>query len=253
MIMLGGQKIAVMYAGAQKIAKAYAGEAKLFGEDAPPSRLPEGYTELEYVENSLPSNYRGLSSGINFPNMSTRWKIDMDVSMAMPSLSADFYVMTGTSNTTGNQTTNSCYVYLHPYPNSNYVQLVIIFGNISASEATLRFPYSSEEVRHHFIFDSLNLKVSIDGNEIDATKSSSPKVNNYMALFKSTRLSTSTSFYYIPAKVHSVKLYKDEELQREYVPAKDESTGKVGFYEMIIGTFVYSNNTSYPFTPGPAV
>lgn len=50
MIMLGGQKIAAMYAGAQKIAKAYAGENKLFGEDAVPSRLPEGYTEVEYIE-----------------------------------------------------------------------------------------------------------------------------------------------------------------------------------------------------------
>ena len=49
MLKTGVRQIAGLYAGETKITKAYWGEDLIFGVEKP-SRLPEGYTELEYVE-----------------------------------------------------------------------------------------------------------------------------------------------------------------------------------------------------------
>lgn len=51
MLKLGTQDISALYLGETKIKRAYLGESLVF-EGSKPSRLPEGYTEVEYIESS---------------------------------------------------------------------------------------------------------------------------------------------------------------------------------------------------------
>lgn len=50
MIKLGTQNISALRLGGQEIKKAYLGETLVLGAEKKPSRLPEGYTEVEYVQ-----------------------------------------------------------------------------------------------------------------------------------------------------------------------------------------------------------
>ena len=51
MLKLRTQDISALYLGETKIKRAYLGETLVF-EGSKPSRLPEGYTEVEYIESS---------------------------------------------------------------------------------------------------------------------------------------------------------------------------------------------------------
>ena len=50
MIKLGTQNISALRLGGQEIKKAYLGETLVLGVETKPSRLPEGYTEVEYIQ-----------------------------------------------------------------------------------------------------------------------------------------------------------------------------------------------------------
>ncbi len=49
MLKIGAQDITGLYVGETKIEKAYLGEELVFSAEKKPSRLPEGYTEVEYI------------------------------------------------------------------------------------------------------------------------------------------------------------------------------------------------------------
>ena len=68
MLKMGAQNITGLYVGETKIKKAYLGEALIFSAGMNPSRLPEGYTEVKYIQ--IGENFE-IDTGIkaDFTNM----------------------------------------------------------------------------------------------------------------------------------------------------------------------------------------
>ena len=68
MLKMGAQNITGLYVGETKIKKAYLGESLIFSAGMNPSRLPEGYTEVKYIQ--IGENFE-IDTGIkaDFTNM----------------------------------------------------------------------------------------------------------------------------------------------------------------------------------------
>ena len=97
MLKLGTQDISALYLGETKIKRAYLGETPVF-EGSKPSRLPEGYTEVEYIE----------SSGTQYINTGVKPSTSLTFSI-------DFYISSLTSDTI-------CFFGNYAKIPSNYIQ-----------------------------------------------------------------------------------------------------------------------------------
>lgn len=66
MLKIGAQNITGLYIGETKIEKAYVGEDLVFSTAKKPSRLPEGYTEVEYIQNSDYKSYISPGKSVDY-------------------------------------------------------------------------------------------------------------------------------------------------------------------------------------------
>lgn len=253
MIMLGGQKIAAMYAGAQKIAKAYAGENKLFGEDAVPSRLPEGYTEVEYIETDGYSYI--LIPKIYFTNTCLHRVI------------ADMEPMDDVANYQASGSYNS-YKYYGSffYYSCNFDEtysyysvwlckdiIASWYGSTTNLIANLyKKVFDSAELQRYKIdYDIANLKCTINNIET-ALSSIKFSYSKTVGLAIGRSYSSATSKKCVPMRIYSAQLYLGDTQEYNLIPCKAPS-GAVGMYDLITNSFLANANTTGSLIPGPAV
>lgn len=89
MIKLGTQNISALRLGGQEIKKAYLGETLVLGAEKKPSRLPEGYTEVEYVHVDSQSGFDTGVQGVDYYGT----QIMMDIEAETYSGSARQYII----------------------------------------------------------------------------------------------------------------------------------------------------------------
>lgn len=199
------------------------GNRALTAAFAKQSRLPTGYTELEYIQSDLGS-YIQTDITSNFKNL----RIVMDVEYLGSALSGSRYTLS-TNNATSN-------VYL-------------IFMRYTGGKIMYRFSnntgvYQSVSLDDERVTVDLNFqtqKLSV-GNSVFDLYAADIANNNTIRLFGANS---------DKGKLYSTKIYMGGTLTADYVPCTNPS-GEIGVYDLV-GRKFYSNFGTKAFTAGPAV
>ena len=236
MLKLGTQDISALYLGETKIKRAYLGETLVF-EGSKPSRLPEGYTEVEYIKSS---GTQYIDTGVK-PSTSLTFSID-------------FYIGSLKSATT-------CLFGNLARPGSYNIQYREFITNTS----TLRIAYNKQFFdfvtkmkvgRHTAALNAYTKRASFDNETISIKPDETPSFsgNGNIALFANN--SKGTIEQYASIRLYSCQIYSQSSgptytYYRDFVPCIDPS-GAVGLYDLL-GKKFYRNNGTGSFTAGPPV
>ncbi len=194
------------------------------------SILPSGYTALEYIE-STGTQY--IDTGI--AKTSLVFKVEVDVSFA---------------DSTGR--------YLIGYSGSspNYCG--------RASDGKFEFNYSDRTVMSSGIDERVKIEFGRTverGFEFTVTKNgvSETLSNDYtgttstntFTIFGNHSSSTNVSRI-LNGKIYLAKIFINDELKRDLIPARRDTDDEIGMYDMVSGTF-FTNAGSGDFIAGPVV
>lgn len=234
---LGEQKISGLYLGGEKIGKAYLGEAVVFAGKKP-SRLPEGYTEVEYIQ----SDKRCIiNPGLRYTNASSYniFRLFIDFSFVSASTAASqgetlfTCTMTQSSSSTGSRSFQAYHLFANKF---------------SVRAGSNSFTFDTENDERHTI--DCNIKTAV--LSVDEIQSSFARGSTTVTSFVPYIFSTPpNAVYSAEAKVFSCRMYSNDVIVRDFVPCIDPS-GTVGLYDLVYGKF-YANLGTGAFTPGPAV
>lgn len=198
------------------------------------SRLPDGYTEVLYIETD---SKIGIDTGI-IPNLQST-KFVMDIS----NISWDY-----SSSSVGNYIFNTKNIYSGGAYNNFFCRadsglikygIGSKFSNFSSAvNITDRFQISVDCPSSLFIF----------GNESVSFSSKNLNLSGHLYVGNNVLNQYNASAKF---KVYSAQVYNNETLERDFVPCIDPS-GIVGLYDLVEGKF-YKNAWSGTLTAGPAV
>lgn len=187
------------------------------------SRLPDGYTEVEYIHSNSKC---GINTGKRVKMNTTGLVMDIEADSYTSGTGMIFYAPVTATPFFGLWRKSSTYLTkaIGNGPNAN------ITTNIANKRLIISY-----------------LKGVLDVGGIKSTAitlTTTTKSNAY--LFMSSSGDTS-----ITAKLYSAQMYEGNALVRDWVPCIDP-TGVVGLYDLVEGKF-YKNSWSGSFTAGPAV
>lgn len=203
--------------------------------EKPVSRLPEGYTEVAYIQ-SAGSAY--LSHGL----YAAYYRIVMDIEPTELS-SSTRYIFGGN---TYNSSSKLDYYYYLSY---NSGGILFRVGDSKTSNVTTATTDATPR-RMRIDFDPSNDKISVNDEEKTLSQKSILGGSRPLYLLNCYKASTTPSP--IPAKLFSCQIYNSNgTLARDYVPCVNES-GVAGVYDLVNNSFVASASTT-AFTPGPAI
>lgn len=234
MVKIGDAKIKSLYLGGAKIKKDFIGEDLIFGETKP-SRLPEGYTEVEYIHLSgavgFQTNYRATPSVV-------RVLFDMQMEAYSGKTERLFY-----QYGTAGASTVDYYFTLSRYSES---QFRIMPGTLSGKYNIL----STGSVTGERITIDANIplkKVTIGGfsGTIPSGITSSFD-ERYLYIFGG-----SSAQYAPTSNLYSCKVYVSGSLKFDFVPCTNPS-GVDGLFDLV-GSKFYANSFGGTITAGPAV
>lgn len=221
MLKLGDQNVSALYLGEEKIKKVYLGSELLFDEKKS-SRLPVGYTEVEYIQTGTAFS---VNTGLSIVSAETRIVLDTDIPTPTGSNSPVFYANGQNS-----------YFYLTERSVATSVNANISMGTATVVKANITG-------RHLIDFDGIRAKMFVDSASYNigtAATASFPAGILYLGKKTGSRA--------IPdMKMYSTKIYTSGNLMRDFVPCKDPG-GNVGLYDLV-GAKFYKGGTS----AGPAV
>lgn len=192
-----------------------------------PGRLPEGYTEVEYIESS---GTQHIDTGVK-PNQDTRIVMDVD---ALGFLDNTDMFLFGARVSSEN---NAFYIAL----NDDNTTWHLSYGN---SHLNKNFTCTGR----HAIDMNKNV-VDIDGET--TTLSANNFQSAYNMLLFATITAGSTDTQKGCARLYSCQIYDNGTLIRDYVPCKN-ATGMIGLCDLVNGVF-YGNSGSGVFIAGPKV
>ena len=201
------------------------------------SRLPVGYTEVEYVENVTP-NKAYIDTGFK-PNQNTRVIADLQ------------YVRTNTHPRAFGCGAWDSVGYIFNAENGIPGEWRWKFG--SNGNAWLTTGVASDLNRHKVEINNGNLY--LDDVVIGSTTVTTFQLTDNIGLFcfiQNGSQGGSSSGEYMFGKFYSFKIYDNGTLVRDFVPCTRDSDSKVGMYDIVGGAF-YSSANAYTFVAGPAV
>lgn len=231
MLKLGAKDIKALYLGERKIGKACLGDTLVYMEGKP-SRLPEGYIEVEYIQ----------SNGTQYIDTKLKVNIQLKIIMDVEPLSS--------GSATNKYFINSAYVTsssgyaFRVIWNNNGVQAMMGY-NSSLTYTTVN---SDKTLRRMGIeMDVSNKTVTVDNKIITF---SSNTISSSLSTLKLLSAGSATSNM-LSAKLYSCQIYTGDSLAADYVPCIDPN-GDVGLYDLVNAGF-YKSAVTGQFTPGPAV
>lgn len=189
------------------------------------SRLPAGYTELEYI---TVGRGAGFDTGIHPTQNKT--KVVMDVQMAARVSGTELIFAANTSNN-----------YSFSLQRTSGSVVKAVFSGSTGTSISTTLPTSRTTVQ----YDGVTGTVFIGSASHSVTKGTYTLSTN---LFLFTSYSGGSS---ISSQLYSAQIYSEETLQRDFVPCKNPS-GTVGLYDLVAGKF-YSKSWTGTVTAGPAV
>lgn len=254
MLRLGTQNIQGLYLGEQKIKKAYLGENPVFSA-AKPSRLPPGYTEVEYISNPH-SAYIADFGVTNSYLKQLRVELKVDTTGANFDSASNFFALS---------------VYTNSYKYYIYNGLQLTSDN--------KFRYYNSDTQYAaanyidvqvpipdginiLVFDAAAKKISV--NEVSQSiqiKYSNTNVSVAIPLFTSlAQVQTSSGGYrstygtsnIYSGRIYEIKVYYSGTLSRHFIPCIGPSN-TVGFYDIVYNYFISSSASGKMFTAGPTI
>ena len=194
----------------------------------PEIALPDGYTELKYIE---ATGEQYLDTGV-VPNANTQvdYKIRFrqDATTASPLIGARV----------GNSGINRFFPISYSNPSTDYR---VSFGNALIS-GTIDF-----NIDYEGSFQPQNEVLILNGTSYSLAGHSFTKSTNYnLYLFATSGYSG--NLYQSKGVIYYCKIYKNNELVRNYIPCKNDNN-EIGMYDLINGTF-YSNQGTGSFIAG---
>ncbi len=199
------------------------------------ANLPSGYTELEYIE-STGSQYINTEIG-------TSSITKTEVVGQFTGLANNTFIFGKTNNNTSRYGWGE---YIYPYGAAN--KFLWNYGGWGVvTNADLN--------KHTFGIDTKNGLVYIDNTQFDTSQTSNAGANpafvaDNLPIYLFARNSGGVVGY-AKAKIYSVKMWNNNELTHDFVPAEN-SSGVVGLYDTVNNRF-YTNAGTGEFTAGPVV
>lgn len=248
-VKVGSAGMKSLYLGSQKIVKAYVGQELVHSENKP-SRLPEGYTEVAYIQLG-PDN----TTLRNFSIASCR----TDQTIVMNFEIIEFPVSSGSSL----YSNKPCLLYSgYVSNNTGYSRDALwlskdgLYANASsysmASKNNIQLS-SDMTVPQMFslLWDGPNMCVSINSGEPKSFADYG--IGSNWLIGSDTAGTTSTDCWRAAcARIYSLKITSvgstSSSYNKDYVPAKN-SNGKVGLYDLLNSKFIYHSS----LIAGPAV
>ena len=189
------------------------------------SPLPSGYTELEYI------GFSGNNSNTNGQFIDTQ---------VTPGANKAFYLdMYITKGATGSSS----------YPNGK-----TLFD--ARTSGSMIFYYSEDE-SGAFTFSNtsrdvwfIDYKKNQLGNKNNSQSFSSPSKYATLNFILGAWIENGTYYYRITGNVYNCKIYDNDTLVRDFVPARRNSDSVLGMYDTVTQTF-YTNAGSGSFVAGP--
>lgn len=188
------------------------------------SRLPEGYTELEYIESAEKS---WLDTGF-YPTNNTSFELDAHI---LDQDSGEHHIMT--VNTPD---------YFALKLSSNLTNYQARWGNQELKEIA----HSGQLYSRH-LFKGDKGTYSIDGGAKTTYSPNTFTQTLSLALF-ANRISTGAQ-QFTNARAYSLKIWENDVLERDFVPCRNAS-GTVGMYDLV-GSKFYGNSGTGSFLAGP--
>lgn len=224
MLKIGLQDVTGLYVGETKIEKAYLGGDLVFSAAKKPSRLPEGYTEVEYIQNADASSYIDTKKFLYSNSIYA-------LTFLIPTLQARYVV----SSSNGRYS-------LKVYSASKGTLQIYTHNGTSGAYKTLSPAISA------------NQKVTIEGdgtalyvNGVENTLSYKPYTQNIQIPTATASQSMIVRYYHFKAECPSLT---STNYNFELIPCINPS-GIVGFYDLTNGAF--TPPTAGNFVAGPAV
>ncbi len=235
MLKLGEQEIKGLYLGEQKIQKAYLGDKLVFGAEKKPSRLPEGYTEVEYIQSSGGACINTNISPYSF------YIMDMDVEILETTSTYSRYVFYAYYQKTS---TSKYFCHLYVKTSGGFVGLL---GNYSSAP---NYTVSSDSTprKTKISINRSTKQFFVGSDKYTYTNGTMVSAVPGIKLLNSSLTSATSG---LDAKLYSVKADKNGTPVADLVPCINPS-GAVGLYDLV-GAKFYGNAGTGKLTAGPAV
>ena len=231
----------MIYHNGNKIIKAYKGEdiinniTDYVSGNTPTSRLPEGYTEVEYVENTT-SAYTETDF---YPTQNTRVVAEMqgtDITNNPRMFGAGAW--NGLAFIANVERLTSSYVYYFKYGNTT----TWYHTNVQADTNKHKFDLNKNQ---YYIDDVL----------AGTAATTSFTMTYHLGIFNAPNKTSGTGAFTLDecfkGKCYSFKVYESDVLVRDLVPCINPSNA-VGFYDVVNDTF-YGSKNSYTYNAGNPV
>lgn len=197
----------------------------------PPPRLPEGYTELQYISCN---NYVSFPTEISTITGKTKVVMDMTPEEKIAANRTLFIANYG----------SAAYFYLSQTTTANQMECCV-----GESKNNTKFTYDlAKDVRTQIYLDTANKKLVIGSSNITINSLSGNYVSGplYICGYGNS------SAYGLKMKIHSVQVSIGDTLMGDFVPCKSPDE-KVGLYDLVKDSFIESVGTNSAVTPGPEI
>lgn len=190
----------------------------------PETRLPIGYTELEYIE---ATGTQCIDTGVKPASASV--KIIMDVAPTEGVSSTALYFFNS------HYSASSKWYAIRMLWYANGVYGAMVSGESAVNSQVI----SSDRTPRRMLLqmDEVTKTASVDGDSISF--SAAPSGGSMPNIFL---LSAGTGSGFLPAKLYSCEIYDNNVLVRDFVPCKNAS-GEVGMYDLVAGDFYASEGS----------
>ena len=195
------------------------------------ANLPSGYTELEYIENS---GTQYIDTGVETARTQ---RIEYDVQLNHIVTGVDPVQVLGTGGA------SSGILYSARFEPDTNIKIYTTNTHVDTNN-------SQDLNRHKITLDILNHTFSVD-NDSYTMEYNLTGTSYKQYLFAYSRLGQADTVYGFKGKMYSAKIWDNNTLVRDFIPAKD-SSGVVGMYDTVNNVF-YQNAGTGEFTAGPVV
>lgn len=220
-IKIGSIEADAIKMGTSSITKVYVGTELVYPNGG--GRLPQGYTEVEYVENTGSSS---VNLGVQLqPNVGDSFEVVLDNEMTWTSGGENF------------QTFLTCQKEVSPYPGWNYR-----FDNNGIVSITTSQDYSSNRT----LISGNVYHTIISGSSIPSTQTHTNPLNLFSSLDANL-----TPWRFCKGKLYNLTATYNGNLVRDLVPCINPSN-VAGFYDLVGETF-YTTVNNVPLVAGNPV
>ncbi len=201
------------------------------------SILPTGYTQLEYIE-STGTQYIDTEYDLDTNNLTIKTKI------------REIGSKTGENDICGNQDTrNNRFVVGYYGANSSFAYNRTGTNPAPANATIDLIRTNDNEIT--YVYDGINqtkyiIANGIKGSEAVFSQAIYPS-SNTIKIFQ-----TGNDNYFLSCQIKYLQLISDDILVRNFIPAKRNSDGEVGMYDLVTNTF-FTNSGTGEFIAGPEV